>query len=142
MPSSLKKGCVEVYLIDLPADPGLRNPISSYHLTDRDQVRRAYLQKGPCQPRGHKFPYTGCGQDNRQFNSIWFKDYDSWLEYSIEKYDAFCLCCYFFEEETHYDAFITQGLKSWRKKERVENPVGGSNSVLNQVYEKCQNLLN
>ncbi|RWR82286.1 zinc finger MYM-type protein 1-like protein [Cinnamomum micranthum f. kanehirae] len=142
MPSSSKKGRVEVNLTDLPADPGLRNPISSYHPMDRDQVRRAYLQKGPCQPRDHKFPYTGCGQDKRRFNPFWFKDYGSWLEYSIEKDDAFCMCCYLFGEETRYDAFITQGFKSWRKKERIENHVGGPNSVHNQAYEKCQNLLN
>ena len=41
-----------------------------------------------------------------------------------------------------YDVFITQGFKSWRKKERIENHVGGPNSVHNQAYEKCQNLLN
>ncbi|RWR76195.1 zinc finger MYM-type protein 1-like protein [Cinnamomum micranthum f. kanehirae] len=142
MPSSSKKGRVEVNLTDLPADPGLRNPISSYHPTDRDQVRRAYLQKGPCQPQDHKFPYTGCGQDKRRFNPIWFKDYGSWLEYSVEKDASFCLCCYLFGEETRYDAFITQGFKSRRKKERIENHVGGPNSVHNQAYEKCQNLLN
>ncbi|RWR73422.1 zinc finger MYM-type protein 1-like protein [Cinnamomum micranthum f. kanehirae] len=142
MPSSSKKGRVVVNLTDLPADPGLRNPISSYHPMDRDQVRRAYLQKGPCQPRDHKFPYTGCGQDKRRFNPFWFKDYGSWLEYSIEKDAAFCMCCYLFGEETRYDAFITQGFKSWRKKERIENHVGGPNSVHNQAYEKCQNLLN
>ncbi|RWR83626.1 zinc finger MYM-type protein 1-like protein [Cinnamomum micranthum f. kanehirae] len=102
MPSSSKKGRVEVNLTDLPANPGLRNPISSYHPTDRDQVRRAFLQKGPCQPQDHKFPYTGCGQDKRRFNPIWFKDYDSW----------------------------------------IENHEGGPNSVHNQAYEKCQNLLN
>ncbi|RWR73420.1 cytosolic sulfotransferase 12-like protein [Cinnamomum micranthum f. kanehirae] len=34
------------------------------------------------------------------------------------------------------------GFKSWRKKERIENHVGGPNSVHNQAYEKCQNLLN
>ena len=89
MPSSSKKGRVEVNLTDLPADRGLRNPISSYQPMDRDQVRRAYLQKGPCQPRYHKFPYTGCGQDKRRFNTFWFKDYGSWLEYSIEKDAAF-----------------------------------------------------
>ncbi|RWR87947.1 zinc finger MYM-type protein 1-like protein [Cinnamomum micranthum f. kanehirae] len=142
MPSSPKKGRIEVNLTDLPADPGLWNPISNYHPTDRDQVRRAYLQKGPCQPRDHKFPYTGCGQDKRQFNPIWFKDYGSWLEYSVEKDVAFYLFCYLFGEETRYDAFITQGFKSWRKKERIENHVGGPNRVHNQAYEKCQNLLN
>ena len=48
IPSSSKKGRVEINFTDLPADPGLRNPISIYHPMDRDQVRRAYLQKGLC----------------------------------------------------------------------------------------------
>ena len=34
----------------LPADPAERKPISSYHPNERDEVRRAYLQRGPCQP--------------------------------------------------------------------------------------------
>lgn len=72
-------------MADLSIDPGLRNPISSYRPKDRDQIRRAYLQKGHCQPHDHKFPCTGCGQDKRQFNLAWFKDYGSWLEYNIEK---------------------------------------------------------
>ena len=38
MPSSSKKGRVEVNLTDLPAYSGLQNPISSYHPTYRDQV--------------------------------------------------------------------------------------------------------
>ena len=50
--------------------------------------------------------------------------------------------CYLFGEETRYDAFIIQGFKSRRKKERTENHVGGPNSVHNEAYEKCQNLLN
>ncbi|RWR86363.1 zinc finger MYM-type protein 1-like protein [Cinnamomum micranthum f. kanehirae] len=73
--SASKKSRVEVNLADLPADPGLRNPILSYHPMDRDQIRRAYLQKGPCQPRDHKFPFTESAQDKRRFNPAWFKDY-------------------------------------------------------------------
>ncbi|XP_026400081.1 uncharacterized protein LOC113295972 [Papaver somniferum] len=37
---------------DLPTDPALRIPISEYDPDIRDQVRRAYLKKGPCQPLG------------------------------------------------------------------------------------------
>ncbi|RWR93453.1 rve domain-containing protein [Cinnamomum micranthum f. kanehirae] len=140
--SASKKSHVEVNLADLPADPGLRNPILSYHPMDRDQIRRAYLQKGPCQPRDHKFPFTESTQDKRRFNPAWFKDYGSWLEYSIKKDAAFCLCCYLFGEHVRHDAFITQGFRNWRKKERIRDHVGGPKSAHNQAYEKCQNLLN
>lgn len=42
-------------LNNLPADPGRRLKITRYHPNDRDKVRRAYLQKGPCQPGEHNF---------------------------------------------------------------------------------------
>ena len=43
-------------LEDLKADPGLRKKILEYDPNDRDNVRREYLQRGPFQPRNHKFP--------------------------------------------------------------------------------------
>ena len=45
-----KKRFLEVDLKNLPADSGERKQISCYHPNDRDNIRRAYLQKGPCQP--------------------------------------------------------------------------------------------
>ena len=33
-----------------------RDPILSYHPNDRDEVRKAYIQNGPCQPKSHDFP--------------------------------------------------------------------------------------
>jgi len=56
----LKQRHIEVNLEDLPVDPGLRasifdsNTISSY---ERERIQRAYLQKGPCQPRMKKEDY-------------------------------------------------------------------------------------
>lgn len=77
--STSKKSSREVNLADLPADPRIRSPISCYHPYYQDQVRRTYLQKGPCQLHHHAFPYRGCGQEKRQFNPSWFKDDGSWL---------------------------------------------------------------
>jgi hypothetical protein len=37
------------------ADPGLRMPIEQIDANIRDAVRRAYIAKGPCQPKGHKY---------------------------------------------------------------------------------------
>jgi hypothetical protein len=45
--SSSKRICVD--LNNLPSDPRLREKISSYHPNDQDNIRRAYIQKGPCQ---------------------------------------------------------------------------------------------
>ena len=47
---------VDIDLENLPTDPGLRTPISKYDPNIRDEVRRAYIQRGPCQPRNHKYP--------------------------------------------------------------------------------------
>ena len=48
-----KKPQVGINLDDLQSDPGLRVNISNYDSNDREKVRRAYLQKGLCQPRSH-----------------------------------------------------------------------------------------
>lgn len=68
---------------DLIADPGLRIPISEYHPNIRDQVRRAYLQNGPCQPNNHNFKKRKIGSSLRRFNPAWFSDHKTWLEYSV-----------------------------------------------------------
>ena len=41
-----------------------------YNANDRDRIRRAYLQKGPCQPRDHNFPQKSFGQKLRRFNQV------------------------------------------------------------------------
>ncbi|XP_052114108.1 uncharacterized protein LOC110278421 [Arachis duranensis] len=73
--SSNKRRFLEFEVDNLIADPGQRPKISSYHPNDRDKVRCAYLQKGPCQPRTHDFPQTACGSSFRRFNPNWFDDY-------------------------------------------------------------------
>ena len=61
---SLKSSAFD--LSSLPTDPGLRPRILDYSHDVWDKIRRAYLQKGPCQPRGHEFPFkpteSGKGQ--------------------------------------------------------------------------------
>jgi hypothetical protein len=46
-----KEDRVEINLVDLPSDPGLRPRITDYHPNDRDQVRRAYAQRKARQPK-------------------------------------------------------------------------------------------
>ena len=54
--SSAKSTTFQIDLAQLPTDPGLKPPISYYNPNVRDQVRRAYMQMGLCQPKGHDFP--------------------------------------------------------------------------------------
>ena len=48
--SSSKQIRVDFNLENLPSNPGLRDKISSCHPNNHDEIRRYYLQKGPCQP--------------------------------------------------------------------------------------------
>ncbi|WMV15885.1 hypothetical protein MTR67_009270 [Solanum verrucosum] len=82
----------DVDLESLEADPGIRKPIAEYNPNIRDDIRRYYILKKPCQPKDHKFPKTKFGKEMRQFFPDWFNG-RKWLEYSITKDAAFCLCC-------------------------------------------------
>ena len=57
-------------------------------------LRRYYLQKIHFQPYEHNFTQTIIGELMRRFNPKWFKEYGSWLEYSIKNDAAYCLYCY------------------------------------------------
>jgi len=141
-----KKTRTEINLEDLPADPGLRKRILTYDPNVRDQIRRAYLQKGPCQPRSHTFPYRSFGQTSRRFNPAWFNEYPNWLEYSIAKDASYCLCCYLFKpdvgEQAGGDSFVGEGFDNWKKKEKFQIHVGGPNSMHNQAWASCEALMN
>ena len=71
----------------------------------RDQVRRAYLTRGPCQPKSHNFPRIVKGRDERGFIINWFDKFE-WLEYSVHKEASFCFYCYLFKKSR------TRGVKS------------------------------
>ena len=142
----LKEFPLEINLNDLPADPGLQIKILDYHPNIRDQVRKAYLQKGPCQAKKHNFPSKKFGELSRIFNPSWFTEYANWLEYNIAKDAAFCLCCYLFKldigEQAGGDSFVSEGFSNWKKKERFNIHVGGPFTAHNQAWRKCEVLLN
>ena len=52
-----KQDSIEAILTNLHIDYGLRHRILDYHPTIRDQVHRAYLLKGLCQPKNHNFSF-------------------------------------------------------------------------------------
>ena len=54
---------------DLPLDPVERPRILDYNVNQRDEIRRHYWLRGPCQPRGHDFPRTIIGNKPRRFIS-------------------------------------------------------------------------
>lgn len=44
---------------DITGDPRLRRLINSYLVNIRDEVKRQYFAKGPCQPHNKKFLQSG-----------------------------------------------------------------------------------
>ncbi|KAJ8759156.1 hypothetical protein K2173_004163 [Erythroxylum novogranatense] len=146
-PPASKEVIIEELVIDLenpPSDPGLRPNIMENPPEKRDQVRRTYLLKGPCQPRNHNFPQTMDGDRKRRFIVSWFDDFKDWLEYSVEKADAYCLYCYLFsaDRERKHTNFVSEGFSAWRKKARVREHVGNHDSDHNQCRIACENLMN
>ncbi|KAL5547866.1 hypothetical protein UlMin_003097 [Ulmus minor] len=70
---SSKRSRIEINMADLPFDHGLRVPISDYSPNIQDEIRRHYLQQGPCQPKDHKFPFTDFGKEKHRFNTAWYR---------------------------------------------------------------------
>ncbi|XP_009800666.1 uncharacterized protein [Nicotiana sylvestris] len=84
----------------------------------------------------------------RQFSSGWFKcSYSRWLEYSVKKDAAFCLCCYLFKNDYVHgstgDSFTKTGFKAWNKaSERLDLHVGKVNSLHHKCFNKMLDLSN
>nr|VDD09417.1 unnamed protein product [Brassica oleracea] len=142
---SPKKTDSEVDLENLPTDPGDRKRITEYPPNQRDEVRRKYLMRGPCQPRGHEFPKTLFQSKLRRFNPSWFDLYGDCLEYSVKKDKAFCLFCYLFRDYTENkcgnDTFVVNGFDDWNKTERLRDHVGAVNSFHNRALKRADYLM-
>ena len=104
------------------------------------------MQKGPCQPKNHNFPWRDYETMKRRFIPSWFNDHYNWLEYSISKDAAFCLFYYLFKADHRGqgggDAFVGEGFRNWRKKNRLDVHVGDHNSIHNKCMGACQDLMN
>ncbi|KAL5855458.1 hypothetical protein ACOSQ4_005260 [Xanthoceras sorbifolium] len=103
--------------IDTPyfeRDPGKRIPIWQYPINKQDEVRRVYIDMGPCQPI-FDYPLSESGNQNRRFQRSWFTKF-SWLEYSIENDRAYCFPCYLFYSSTsQYRTFTIEGFNNWKR---------------------------
>ena len=130
---------MEINLADLPSN------LADYHLNDWDQVHRAYAQRGARQPKEHIFLYKTYGAKDRRFNKGWFTQFPNWLEYSIAKDAAFCLCCYFFKRDIGEQAggttFVSEGFSNWKCPEKLKIHDGGINSSHHQASRMFDNLL-
>ncbi|XP_050218045.1 uncharacterized protein LOC126668874 [Mercurialis annua] len=138
-----KRSRVEFNPNELIVDPGLRPCIDDYDVGIRDQVRRQYLLKGPCQPYGHNFPKKKQATEMRSFIETWFKKF-IWLEYSVEKDAAFCLYCYLFASPgSKSETFTRKGFSNWKKAtENFNDHVGAVSSVHNDARRHCEDFQN
>ncbi|XP_070038238.1 uncharacterized protein [Nicotiana tomentosiformis] len=84
----------------------------------------------------------------RQFVPSWFKgQFSKWLEYSVKKDVAYCLCCYLFKKEFIHESageFYTKNdFRAWNKGlERFCLHVGDVNSVHDKYFKKMLDLSN
>jgi hypothetical protein len=66
---------IEVDISSLERDPGLRLPIWTYLVNEHDNVRRAYIKLGACQPNLKKYAKNFDGIQYRKFNYTWFTEF-------------------------------------------------------------------
>ncbi|KAJ9565643.1 hypothetical protein OSB04_001609 [Centaurea solstitialis] len=135
---------IKVDLDSLAGDLRQRPSMEVYHVNQRDEIKRHYLQKGPCQPRKHSFERREIGGRVRKFNPSWFDDHKYLSEYSIKLEAAFCLCCYLFKTDLKNqggeDNFVKCGFEAWNKRECLDlHSNGGSHNL---AVQKCQNVMN
>ncbi|XP_019261256.1 PREDICTED: uncharacterized protein LOC109239186 [Nicotiana attenuata] len=134
----------EIDTIAPQSDPAERTPILEYHPNHRDEIRRAYIQGGACQPRYHDFPQSHFFGFMRRFNPLWFDEFN-WLEYSVSTDVAYCLPCYLFKGESNQqgggDVFSSKGFRNWNRKECFKKHVGLPNSIYNKASRNCDDLM-
>ncbi|KAL0001481.1 hypothetical protein SO802_015262 [Lithocarpus litseifolius] len=141
---SLKQIRVDFNLENLPSDPWLREKISSYHPNNYDEIRRYYLQKGPCQlvfQHHDDYPLSYFSRKPRRFRFEWYVN-RKWLEYSIDKDAVSCFYCYLFGQDVGEQggAFRghdeSQGSSDKRNFLELLQFSGDHNESINDVLQK------
>ncbi|KRH71710.1 hypothetical protein GLYMA_02G163400v4 [Glycine max] len=125
---------------EIVRDPGHRKQINEYAPDIQDQVRRAYILKGPMQPHLPSFPRTPFGSVSRAFSKSWYKNY-TWLEYSEIKDAAYCFYCFLFKqpgraEHFGFEVFTKSGYRDWKHASQgLKDHVGSHNSLHNSCVK-------
>jgi hypothetical protein len=125
---------------EIVRDPGRRKQINEYAPDIQDQVRRAYILKGPMQPDLATFPRTQFGSGTRAFVKSWYQKY-TWIEYSEFKDAAYCFHCFLFKipgkrEHFGYEVFTKDGFKDWKHASKgFTDHVGSHRSMHNSCMK-------
>ncbi|CAL8118405.1 unnamed protein product [Prunus armeniaca] len=127
----------------LERDPRLRRQICQYSVNEHDNVRKAYIILGPCQPELEDYPSHLEGRDLRRFNKLWFGKFP-WLEYSIAKDLAFCFPCFLFDMNHSHSTFTIHGFQNWKRIDGnqcvFQSHVGKLNSPHHLAMQKWVSL--
>ena len=75
--------------------------MEQFHPDASDDVRRAYLVKGPTKPFGHKFPHKSV-RDKRRFVEKWLSQND-WLSQNLLRIRGCMSRCPFYILQCFYD---------------------------------------
>ncbi|XP_022895247.1 zinc finger MYM-type protein 1-like [Olea europaea var. sylvestris] len=98
-------------------DPGKRKQICEHPRNERDQIRRAYLNVGPYQPKLWEYQSKECGKQKRRFQERWYNQFP-WLEYSPSTHKAYYFYCFLFLNEStphNISSLVTIGFDSWKR---------------------------
>jgi len=103
---------------EIVRDLGLRKQIHLYAPDIQDEVRRAYVLKGPMQPKLTSFSRTPFGSATRTFSKSWYNKY-TWIEYSELKDAIYCFYFFLFKqpgraEHFSYRVFTKERFKDWK----------------------------
>ncbi|XP_004308446.1 PREDICTED: uncharacterized protein LOC101295762 [Fragaria vesca subsp. vesca] len=101
----------EINLSELPSDPGLRKKISDYPLSIQDQVRRVYLQKGPCGDAFSSKGYQNWKEKSRLYVHV--GDLNSAHNHALRK------CEDLMNERQHIRNIINKNAKQSRTNYRI-----------------------
>ena len=112
---------------EIDRDPGSRKQICKFPINKQDEIQRAYIEKGPYQPKNIDYPYND-DTHHRRFQPSWFNSHMDWLEYSPSTDAIYCLPCYLFSKKPigrpGSDALISIGFSNWKKvKDGINCPL-------------------
>ena len=118
MPDEHLSKCPKLQFEEINRDPGSCKQICEFPIDKQDEIRRAYIEKGPYQPKNIDYPYND-DTHRRRFQPSWFKSHKDWLEYSPSTDAIYCLPCYLFSKKPigrpGSDVFISTGFNNWKK---------------------------
>ena len=145
MPDEHPSKCSRIQFKEIDRDPGSHKRICEFPVNKQDEIRWAYLKKGPYQPKNIDYPYND-DTYRRRFQPSWFESHKDWLKYSPSMDVIYCLPCYLFSKKPigllGSDAFISTGFNNWKKvKDGMNCPlirhVGKEPNSPHKIAMKC-----